>query len=135
MGSGAHDDYDEGLLDAAADDAATLLDVPFGELPTQARAVLRRVITARRPDGTWPPAELLHEVLRAHLDVVDERLRAAGPDESVPPGDRMWISAWRELVRNPTTFENLLLELRSEETSAGVPPIGPPPELRLLVEP
>jgi hypothetical protein len=135
----AHDRGDEQVLDDLVADAATLLDVPAGELATRAQALVRRIVTSRRSDDTWPPAELLHEALRVALDVFDERLRTDGRhDHDHDLGaDPTWLTAWRECAQSPAAFRSLLDQFRSEDSPAGFakPPEPRADELSLLIEP
>jgi hypothetical protein len=106
-----HDDFDDLLLDAVGELAGGLQGVPVEEL----RTIVQHTLITQRPDGTWPPAELLAEVLRSYLDVFDERLRSEGLRADDLPGDHTWIAAWRECTDNPSTFERMLHELRAHD--------------------
>jgi len=131
------DDLDDLLLEATGQFVDELLDVPLEELPERLQATVRQMLLTGRPDGTWPPAELLGEVLTAYLDAFDERLRAEGVrqadlvGEPAPP----WLAALRECADRPATLQRMLDELRSEESNAGIPNYPPPPELHIVVDP
>jgi hypothetical protein len=122
-----HDDFDDLLLDAAAELAAGLADVPDAELAGRARELVQLTLITRRPDGTWPPGELLDEILTMYLDAVDGRL---------PRGEATWLDAWREAVENPELLARMLEELRATqdeaERDAKVPRYPPPDELRVV---
>ncbi|HEV7758269.1 MAG TPA: hypothetical protein VGO78_04750 [Acidimicrobiales bacterium] len=124
----AHDDFDDLLLDAVGEMASELLAVPDDELPGQLRTLVQDTLTLRRPDGTWPPAELLLEILRTYLDVLDERGLPGGPAPT-------WIDAWREAADHPDTFRRMLDELRDFDDTSGIPRYPPPEELRLIIDP
>jgi hypothetical protein len=124
----AHDDFDDRLLDAAAEQASELLDAPGDELLARLQALVPRTIATRRPDGTWPPAELLLEILRSYLDLLDERGLPGGPAPT-------WIDAWREAADHPDTFRRMLDELRDFDDTSGIPSYPPPDELRLIIDP
>jgi hypothetical protein len=121
------DDFDDRLLDQAAAQVPGLFELPPDELLDRLHTLVRQALTARRPDGTWPPAELLAEVLRSYLDVLDTSGAAAtgGPP---PP----WIAAWREAADSPALLERLLAELRDFDDTAGIPTYDPPPELHIV---
>ena len=130
-----HLEHDDALLDTTADRVAELGDAPLPALLDELRRIVPQVVATQRPDGTWPAPELLQEVLRSYLDLLDEHLRAEGVHEADLPDDRLWITALRECTGHPATLERLLDELHSEESTAGIPRYDPPAELRLIVEP
>jgi hypothetical protein len=130
-----HDDFDDLLLDAVGQLADELVDVPVEDLAERLRAIVQHTLITRRPDGTWPPAELLVEVLGSYLDVFDERLRSEGLSADDLPGDHAWIAAWRECTDHPATFERMLAELRSQDATTGVPRLPPPDDLPLVIDP
>lgn len=124
--------YDDALLDAAADRVAEMHDVPRPERLERLRRIVPQIVAARRPDGSWPPPDLLREVLRSYLDVLD---RAGRPGDDNP----RWVAALRECTDHPATFERMLdelrTELRAEESTVGIPSQGPPADLPYVVEP
>jgi hypothetical protein len=126
-----HDAFDDRLLDEAARQVELLVELPRDELLERLRMLVRRTLTARRPDGTWPATDVLAEVLRSYLDVLDSRDQsdAGGP---VPP---RWIVAWHEAAESPALLQRLLDELRDYDDTSGVPNYDPPAELRIIVEP
>ena len=131
-----HDDYDDLLLDTVGELADELRGVPVEDLPGELRALVQHTLITQRPDGSWPPAELLAEVLCSYLDVFDERLRSEGERADDLPGDPTWIAAWRECTDNPATFERMLHELRADDARAqGAPRLPPPDDLPLLIDP
>lgn len=125
---------DDTLLDAVADQAAGLAGLDLPELLPRLRSLLRDTLTARRPDGTWPDAEVLAEVLRAHLDLLDERLAAEGVAERDLPGDTRWLDAWRTAADHPATLDAMLATLRDDlgDGVHKVPTYPPPAELHVI---
>jgi hypothetical protein len=69
-----HDDFDDLFLEAAGQLAGELLEAPVADLPERLQAIVRHTLLTGRPDGTWPPTELLGEMLASYLDAFDERL-------------------------------------------------------------
>jgi len=93
-----HDDFDDLFLEAAGQLAGELLEAAVADLPERLQAIVRHTLLTGRPDGTWPPTELLGEVLVLFLAAFDERLRAVGVREAdlgvEPPPP--WLGALRE---------------------------------------
>jgi hypothetical protein len=132
----ADTDPDRRLLDAVADHADELADLPLAGALTRLRQQVQETLTTRRPDDSWPPEELLAEVLQAHLDLLDDRLAAEGVTVADLPGDTRWIDATRTAVTHPDTLAALLAELRAGlEPRPRAPTYPPPPELQTIVEP
>src|SRR5688500_10843052 len=125
---------DDTLLDAVADQAAELADLDLPDLLPRLRAVVQGTLTARRPDGTWPATEVLAEVLRAHLALLDERLAAEGVAPSDLPGDTRWLDAWRTAADHPATLGAVLATLRDDlgDGVHKVPTYPPPAELHVV---
>jgi hypothetical protein len=126
----AHDDFDDRLLDRAARDIPALFDLPQDELLDRLRTLVRQALSARRPDGSWPPAELLAEILRSYLDELDDGDGDGGATGPTAPPP--WIAAWREAAESPDLLERLLAELRDFDDTAGIPNYDPPAELRIV---
>jgi hypothetical protein len=80
---------------------------------------------------------VLAEVLRAHLDLLDQRLAAEGLTERDLPGDTRWIDAWRTAAEHPATLDAMLAALRDDlgDGVHKVPTYPPPGELRIVTEP
>ena len=131
------DDTDDRLLDAVADHADELADLDLPEMLARLREITQGTLTARRPDGSWPANEVLAEVLRAHLDLLDDRLAAEGLTERDLPGDTRWIDAWRTAADHPATLDEVLATLRDHlgDGVHTVPTYTPPEELRIVTEP
>jgi len=128
---------DDTLLDAVADHADELAGLDLPEMLARLRAITQETLAARRPDGSWPATELLAEVLRAHLDLLDERLAAEGLSERDLPGDTRWIDAWRTAADHPDTLDAVLATLRDDlgDGVHTVPTYPPPEELRIVTDP
>jgi hypothetical protein len=116
-------DFDDHLLDQAAAHTGELLELPDDVFPARLRELVRQALGARRPDGSWPPAELLLEVLRIYLAVLDERSVTG-----------LWVDAWREAATSPDVLERLLAELRDCDDTAGIPTYPPPEELNVRTD-
>lgn len=125
---------DDTLLDAVADQAGGLADLDLAELLPRLRSLIQETLTARRPDGTWPATEVLAEVLRAHLDLLDERLAAEGVAGDDLPGDTRWLDAWRNAAEHPATLDAMLATLRDDlgDGVQRVPTYPPPAELHVV---
>jgi hypothetical protein len=132
-----HDDFDDLFLEAAGQLAGELLEAPVADLPGRLQAIVRRTLLTGRPDGTWPPTELLGEVLASYLDAFDERLRAEGVREADLVGEPPppWLAALRECADHPAVLQRMLDELRDYDDTAGIPNYPPPPELHIVVDP
>jgi hypothetical protein len=87
------DRYADQLLDEVAAHLATLEADEIGEL-------VRRLLVAVQPDGSWPEAELLREAVAACVDAVDH------PDPV--------LDACREAISDPGLFADLLETLRQD---------------------
>jgi hypothetical protein len=119
------DDFDDRLLDRAAAHADELLGLPDDAFPGQLRERVKQALSSRRPDGTWPPAELLIEVLRLYLAVLDER----------PLREGRWIDAWQEAATSPEVLQRLLDELRDFDDTAGILNYPPDESLEIRSDP
>ncbi|HEY8546909.1 MAG TPA: hypothetical protein VIL36_17735 [Acidimicrobiales bacterium] len=131
------DATDDALLDAVADHAEELADLDLPAVTDRLRAITRDTLRARRPDGSWPDDDVLAEVLRAHLDLLDDRLAAEGLTEHDLPGDTRWVDAWRTAARHPETLAAMLAALREDldDEDLKMPNYPPPAELHIVTEP
>lgn len=107
--------WDDELLDGVADELAELVGVPPAALPARLRPVVQRALTTWRPDGTWPETDVVLELLRAYVDLLDEVLDGAGLRLADLPGDdARFVEAVRECATSPSAFADLLADLRAE---------------------
>jgi hypothetical protein len=134
-----HDEFDDLLLEATGQFVDELLGLPLDDLPERLQEIVRHTLITSRPDGTWPPAALVGDVLTAYLDAFDGRLEAEGVREDdllgAPPPP--WLAALRECADDPATLQRMLDELRAEEeaSTAGIPSYPPPAELHIVTDP
>ena len=117
--------FDDSLLDSVADSAETLLTAPVAEFPAMARDFVSRTLRSRRPDDTAPEPELIQEVLRSVLDIVEDRLREQQRATVGARAEPAWITAWRECADDLELLRRMLAELQDEPNNAGVPSISP----------
>ena len=117
--------FDDSLLDSVADRGEALLAAPAADFLALAREFVGQLLRARRPDGTTPEPELIQEVLRSVLDIVDDRLVDQQRATSGAGAELAWITAWRECADDLELLRKMLAELQDEPNDAGVPPISP----------
>ena len=117
--------FDDSLLDSVAERGEALLGAPAADFLALAREFVGQLLRARRPDGTAPEPELIQEMLRSVLEIVDDRLVEQQWATGGASTEIAWITAWRECADDLELLRNMLAELQDEPNDAAVPPISP----------
>jgi hypothetical protein len=105
----AQDTFEDQLLDQAGDAVADLATAAARDLPGALRPRVRRLFSTARPDGRWPEPELVQEVLRIYVDLVDEALVEDGLWLlDLEPADQRWLEACRDCVESLDDLDDVL---------------------------
>ena len=108
------DAQDERLLDQAVERAVELAGQADEDVVRGLPGVVRDALAARRADGSWPPAELVQEVLRSSWDVLAERVRALLAEAGPYSDTARLVDAWRHCADDLAILTTVLDQVRAE---------------------